>query len=247
MNRTDKKTHSKEERVKRVLFWTVMATMVAALIYTVVRFIAAPVSADPNAEGVKVKGDYTLMMFQSAMGIISMLLPSFIARKLKIEIPNFMEIMFIIFLYAAIYLGEVRSFFYLIPFWDTILHSLSAFMTAALGFFIVDLLNSNKQVRMMLSPLFLAVFAFCFSVSIGAVWEIFEFAVDGILGVNMQKFRLEDGTQLIGRTALEDTMYDIIVDAGSALVMSAVGYFVIKRRDRTAKNNSEKEELTRDE
>ncbi len=219
-----------------------MATMVASLVYTVVRFIMAPTTVGPDEVGVKVRSDYTLMMFQSAMGILSMLLPTFIARRLKVDIPNFMEIMFILFLYAAIYLGEVRSFFYLIPFWDTILHSFSAFMTAALGFFVSDLLNSNKRVRMRLSPLFLAVFAFCFSVAIGTLWEIFEFAVDGILGVNMQKFMLEDGTQLIGREALSDTMGDIIVDAGSALIMSTIGYFVIKRREKTLKADNKTKE-----
>lgn len=240
--KTAKNQISKDERIKRILFCGVMITMSASLIYTIVRFIVAPATADPHDIGVKVKSDYTLMIFQSALGIISLLLPTFIERKLKIDIPNFMEIMFIIFLYAAIYLGEVRSFYYLIPFWDTILHSFSAFMTAALGFFVVDLLNSDKRVKMMLSPLFLALFAFCFSVAIGTVWEIFEFTVDGLLGVNMQKFMLEDGTQLIGREALSDTMWDIVVDSISAFIMSAIGYCIIKHRDTVLKNQNKGEQ-----
>lgn len=240
--KTAKNQIRKDERIKRILFWGVMVTMSASLIYTIIRFIIAPATADPHDIGAKVKSDYTLMIFQSALGIVSMLLPTFIERKLKIDIPNFMEIMFIIFLYAAIYLGEVRSFYYLIPFWDTILHSFSAFMTAALGFFVVDLLNSDKRVKMMLSPLFLALFAFCFSVAIGTVWEIFEFTVDGLLGVNMQKFMLEDGTQLIGRKALSDTMWDIVVDSVSAFIMSAIGYCIIKHRDTVLKKQNKGEQ-----
>ena len=100
---------------------------------------------------------------------------------------------------------------------------------------------------MRLSPLFLAVFAFCFSAAIGTVWEIFEFTVDGVLGVNMQKFMLEDGTQLIGREALSDTMYDIIVDTGSAFVMSAIGFFSIKRRERAAKKDIAEKEISENE
>ena len=241
----DRKTMGRDEKAKRILFWVVMVTMTAALVFSVVKFILAPSST--GTDGVKVKSDYTLMIFQSALGIVAMLLPTFIERRLKIDIPNFMEIMFIIFLYAAIYLGEVRSFYYLVPFWDTILHSFSAFMTAALGFFVVDLLNSDKHVSMRLSPLFLAVFAFCFSAAIGTVWEIFEFTVDGVLGVNMQKFMLEDGTQLIGREALSDTMYDIIVDTGSAFVMSAIGFFSIKRRERAAKKDIAEKEISENE
>ena len=82
---------------------------------------------------------------------------------------------------------------------------------------------------MNLSPVFVAVFAFCFAVTLGVFWEIYEFTFDGILRLNMQKFMLENGTQLIGRAALLDTMKDLIVDCLGALIMSFVGYLKERR------------------
>ena len=90
------------------------------------------------------------------------------------------------------------------------------------------LLNKAKEIPVTLTPIFVAFFAFCFAVTLGALWEIYEFTFDGILGLNMQKFALEDGTQLIGRLALTDTMKDLIVDCIGAFVMSLIGYISLK-------------------
>jgi uncharacterized membrane protein YjdF len=95
----------------------------------------------------------------------------------------------------------------------------------------VSVLNQSEHVPMHLSPLFVAVFAFCFAVSIGALWEIYEYTFDGMLGLNMQKFMLEDGTQLIGREALSDTMKDIITDVSGAAVVAVLGYLAMKKND----------------
>ena len=136
--------------------------------------------------------------------------------------------MYIIFLYCAITLGEVRNFYYHVPHWDTILHGLSSLMSGSFGFMVVDILNKDKHTSFNLSPLFLAVFAFCFGCSIGTLWEIYEYSFDALLGLNMQKFRLEDGTELVGHAALSDTMKDIIVDCAGALIASVIGYFNLK-------------------
>jgi len=139
--------------------------------------------------------------------------------------------MYFIFLYCAIYLGEVRSFYYLIPYWDTILHAFSGAMLGALGFSLISILNNTKEIDLELSPFFISLFAFCFAVAAGAIWEIYEFSVDSLLTLNMQKYMLEDGTPLIGQEALADTMKDLIVDAISALVISTAGYIVNKIGD----------------
>ena len=81
-----------------------------------------------------------------------------------------------------------------------------------------------------LSPVFMALFAFCFAVSVGVLWEIYEYAFDGLLGLNMQKFMLADGTLLVGREALDDTMKDIIIDVFGSLAAAVVGYVSIKRQ-----------------
>ena len=103
---------------------------------------------------------------------------------------------------------------------------LSGAMLGALGFSLISILNNTKSINVQLSPFFVSLFAFCFSVAIGAIWEIYEYAVDSLLSLNMQKFRLADGTPLIGQNALADTMKDIIVDTISALVISVAGYYI---------------------
>ena len=176
----------------------------------------------------RLKSDYALMLSQCILGIVAMLLPGMLENKFKIAIPSYMLILYTIFLYAAIYLGEVRSFYYNVPNWDNILHTFSGAMIGALGFSIVTLLNKTEKVPIVLSPLFVALFSFCFAVTLGVIWEFYEFTFDGILGLNMQKFALENGTQLIGRAALTDTMVDLFVDAVGAFIMSVIGYISLR-------------------
>ena len=172
--------------------------------------------------------DYVLMLVQCLLGVIVMVLPSIITKKLRLEIPSTMYLIYWLFLYCAIFLGEIRNFYYIVPHFDTILHTFSGAMLGALGFSFISLLNKEPKIDLILSPVFVALFAFCFGVTLGALWEIYEFAVDGIMGVNMQKFALSDGTDLIGRNALADTMKDIIVDTIGAFSASLFGYAALK-------------------
>lgn len=213
---------------EKTTFIFVFITLVGSTIYSLIRLILAPKVALPGTLYVNVKSDYALMLAQCVLGIFVMFLPSMIERRLRIDIPKFMHIVFVFFLYAAIYLGEIRSFYYKIPHWDTILHTFSGAMLGALGFSIVSLLNDIDKVKINLSPLFVAVFAFCFALSLGVLWEVYEFTIDGLLATNMQKYALENSTPLIGRYALADTMKDLIVDALGAFTISTVGFISIK-------------------
>lgn len=204
----------------------VFATLVLSVVFLVTRVFLAP--ADKVLPYGRVKSDYLLMLSQCILGLVAMTLPGFFEHKFKIVIPSKMLILYTLFLYAAIFLGEVRSFYYTVNHWDTILHTFSGAMLGALGFSFVTLLNNTDRIPFNLSPLFVAIFAFCFGVTLGVAWEVYEFAFDGILGLNMQKFALEDGTQLIGRIALSDTMKDLIVDCVGAFVMSVIGYISLK-------------------
>ena len=202
-----------------------------SIVYAIVRVILAPsVTTDQDAYE-KLKSDYVLMLIQCVLGLIVMFIPSIIEKRWSIDIPNNMEIIYFIFLYCAIYLGEVRHFYYLIPHWDVILHAFSGGMLGALGFTIVSILNQTEKINIDLSPVFVALFAFCFALASGAVWEIYEFTFDGLLSLNMQKFALADGTLMVGRESLKDTMHDIIVDAVSALIIVVIGYFTIKNEE----------------
>jgi uncharacterized membrane protein YjdF len=201
-------------------------SLLLSLVFAFYRLLSMP---EHPAAGGKSRGDYLLMVVQCVLGLMVMFLPSFIQKKWRIGISNYMYVIYFIFLFCAIYLGEIRNFYYLIPHWDTILHTFSGVMLGALGFTLVTLLNDEPSVRLNLSPRFVALFAFCFALALGALWEIYEYTVDGILSLNMQKYALEDGTQLFGRAALTDTMKDIVVDAIGALVVAIAGYYMLKR------------------
>ena len=214
---------------QRVLSIFVSCSLLISVIFLIFRAIFAPGSMEDDSS-MRTKSDYILMMLQCTLGIIAMLLPGLLTKRLRIVIPSGIYILYVIFLYCAIYLGEVRSFYYSVPHWDTILHCFSGAMLGALGFSFVTLLNNTQRVPVNLSPSFVAVFAFCFALSLGVVWEIYEFTFDGLLGLNMQKFALEGGEALVGRDALADTMKDLIVDALGALATSIIGYVSIKYR-----------------
>lgn len=213
---------------KKIMGAILLITLILSIIYAVVHIVKS--SSNPVSLGSykKLRNDYVLMLLQCVLGLVVMAIPSMIERKWLIDIPNYMYIVYFVFLYCAIYLGEVRSFYYIIPHWDKILHFFSGAMLGALGFTLVDILNNSKRVQVQLSPFFVALFAFCFALALGAVWEIYEYTFDGLLSLNMQKYALENGTLLVGRAALTDTMSDIITDAISSLTISVIGFILLK-------------------
>ena len=154
---------------QKVIGYFVLITLISTAIFLIFVIKDAPTVADPAEPFVRLKSDYALMLSQCILGIVAMMMPTLLENKFKIIIPSYMIILYTIFLYAAIYLGEVKSFYYNISNWDNILHTFS-----------------------------------------------------------MQKFALENGTPLIGRAALADTMMDLVVDAVGAFIMSVIGYISLK-------------------
>ena len=125
-----------------------------------------------------------------AMCILTLFLftiPSFIERNWHIDIPNTLEVIILFFIYAAEILGEIRAFYVSVPGWDTALHTINGFLAAAVGFSLVDIVNRNEHTKFYLSPVYVAIGAFCFSMTIGVLWEFFEFSADMLLGLDMQK------------------------------------------------------------
>ncbi len=117
--------------------------------------------------------------------LISM--PSILEMVLKIKLPTTMEVIILCFVFAAEILGEINHYYTLVNGWDTALHTINGFLCAAVGFALVDMLNRSSQTKLSLSPLYLAITAFCFSMTVGVMWEFFEFAVDQIALTDMQK------------------------------------------------------------
>lgn len=126
-------------------------------------------------------------VFLCILTLILFMMPTVLEQKLHIRFPDTMEIIILLFIYAAEILGEIHSMYTRIPMWDTMLHTLNGFLVAAIGFCLVDLLNRNDNFKVKLSPVYLAIVAFCFSMTIGVLWEFFEFAMDNCFAMDMQK------------------------------------------------------------
>ena len=225
---------------KKIIGFIVFISLLFSIGYSILKIITvseAPANANAHTH---LRSDYVLMLLQCLLGLIVLGLPRLLERRWSFEIPNYMTTLYFIFLYCAIYLGEVHNFYYVIPHWDDILHAFSGAMLGALGFSLVTILNDSEKTKVSLSPLFVALFAFCFALAAGAVWEVYEFAGDGLFGLNMQKFRLADGTVLSGHAALSDTMYDIIIDALAAFSVSVIGYLSLIGRIKYNKRKTHK-------
>lgn len=126
-------------------------------------------------------------VFLCILTLLLLFVPSFIQINLKIELPTALEITILIFIFAAEILGEIQAYYIKFPFWDTALHTINGFLAAAIGFALVDILNRSKKFSIQLSPVFVAIVAFCFSMTIGVLWEFFECSMDLFFGLDMQK------------------------------------------------------------
>ena len=125
--------------------------------------------------------------FYCALALALLYVPSWVQVQLRIELPPALEISVLCFIFAAEILGEVHAFYVRIPGWDTMLHTINGFLAAAVGFSLVKLLNDSKKITFDLSPFYLSLVAFCFSMTIGVLWEFFEFSMDWWFGADMQK------------------------------------------------------------
>ena len=126
-------------------------------------------------------------VFTCSLTLILLFIPSMLEKTLKIEVPTALEIITYAFVFCAEILGEIECYYMKYPFWDTMLHTVNGFMFAAFGFALVDIFNRHGRFTFKLSPAFCALVAFCFSMTVGVMWEFFEFAADEILRLDMQK------------------------------------------------------------
>jgi hypothetical protein len=174
--------------------------------------------------------EYIKISLQCILGSAVLFLPSALERKFKISFSNGIHIFFILFLYAAIILGEVQGYYRKYYHWDTVLHTLSGGMLSSFGFCIIDIINKSKRINLGLSDWFMSFFSFCFAIMLDTLWEIMEFIMDMLMDLNMQQYISPDGTVLAGRYAVVDTMKDLIVDVLGALFICIIGYILLKRR-----------------
>lgn len=214
-----KKTKNIQRKRYRLAYWFVLICFAAPILFYLLQMLFGEFDTAN-----------LLTMLQCMLGIVVLHLPDVLSERLRFEVPAGLYVFFLIFLYCSIFLGEFYDMFNRVAYWDVLMHCSSSVVTGLIGFMFVAILNKSEKVMFSLSPLFLALFAFCFSITIGSLWEIYEYIFDGLLGLNMQKFIEPDGTVLVGHAALVDTMEDIIIDAIGALAASVIGYFSLKKR-----------------
>lgn len=196
-------------------------------------------------------------LFFCILTLILLILPSLFQLTFRVEMPTTLEIILLLFIFAAEILGEISDFYYLFPYWDTVLHTLNGFICAGIGLSLADLLNKNEHVKFELSPIFVALVGFCFSMTIGVMWEFFEYFMDSCFGMNMLKDTIVTTvnsipTDVVGQLqsitniqtlhingelinvagyidiGLYDTLNDLLVNFIGASVFSIFGYFYIK-------------------
>jgi len=161
-------------------------------------------------------------LFITFLTIVLTFLPFLLERKYKIDIPESFEILMVLFIYAALYLGEVQKFYLKFWWWDIFLHFWAAMALGMIGLTILFIIYKKRKIKA--KPIWILLFAFSFAVSIGVIWEIFEFSMDLIFKTNMQKSMLGD------TSGLTDTMIDLIMDSLGALISATIGYFYIKKK-----------------
>ena len=199
--------------------------------------------------------------FICVLSLVLFLLPAFIEKQFRVQIPTLMEVVILLFIFGAEILGELQNYYGQYPYWDTMLHTTNGFVCAAFGFSLIDILTRNRQEKFRLSPLYVSLVAFCFSMTVGVLWEFFEYGMDVLFLTDMQKDTMihsiasvdlsSDGTVVVLRDistvavngqalpvagyldiGLHDTMADLFVNFVGAVVFSVLGYFYIRHRGR---------------
>ena len=201
-------------------------------------------------------------MFLGILTLILFMVPQFLDKKLSVTIPVGLDTVILIFIFSAEILGEINAFYVKIPIWDSILHTTNGFLMAAIGFALIDLFNRSEKFSIKMSPYFVAFFAFCFSMTVGVLWEFFEFSMDQFFGLDMQKDWIVTAINSVKLNptganvpihvdvqsvvingeqwnlggyldiGLIDTMKDLIVNFIGAVVFSVIGILYLKNRER---------------
>lgn len=199
-------------------------------------------------------------VFLCVLTLVLFMIPHFLNKRMNIVLPGTLEVIVLLFIFGAEILGEINEYYLIFDQWDDMLHTINGFLCAAIGFSMIDILNRNEKVTFSLSPLFVALVAFCFSMTVGVIWEFFEFGMDIFFQTDMQKdailpvissviFNPEGKNVAVvmpiesmvvnGVTwnyggyldiGLYDTMNDLFVNFIGAVIFSILGYFYISNR-----------------
>lgn len=207
-----------------IMYWIVRILVLGLLVYSVIGLFLARTDDSQL-------GDFGFIAINAIALLLASFLPAWVNKRWGIIVPDLFLRIYLGFATAALLLGEIGGFFVHVSWWDSALHLFSGSLIGVVGFSLLNILNKDPNIEFHLSPGFIALFVFCFSLAVGVIWEIFEFVVDGLAGSNMQRFRDSITNELwLGRKALSDTMKDFILNTIGALVITILGYFDLKHR-----------------
>lgn len=178
-------------------------------------------------------GHIAFQLFENLLMIIATVLPLILGKTINVKIPKAMEIAFVGFCFASLVMGDLFGFYGRFAWWDTILHGISGIMLGILGYALYNTINPNDSH----SPIWVSIWIICFALAAGAMWEIWEYATDGIFGLNSQEFLISSGTfddavPLQGRDALKDTMSDLILDFLGAFVIASITLYRLLKQNK---------------
>lgn len=166
---------------------------------------------------------------QSLLFLVCLMVPRFLEKKAKVRFSNVLLIIYLVVCVSHFVLGEICQFYVKVKIWDSILHTFNGATLAILSFSIINVLNENAK-GVQLSPAFVAIFAVCFAVTIGVLWEVVEYFANQFTGSNMQRYMNSVTLEpFVGRAALKDTMKDLMLDTIGATIFAIIGYFTLKK------------------
>ncbi len=168
-----------------------------------------------------IKGDY-FGVFLCLLTLLLFMIPSFVDKRLNIQLPSLLEDIILIFIFSAEILGEIAGFYQRVPYWDTILHTLNGFIMAGIGLALIDILNRTPSLHFNMSPVFVVVVAFCFSMTIGVIWEFFEFGMDYYTKTDMQKDTVYTDMSSVELNPYDENDAYIITDISQTVIKGKV-------------------------
>lgn len=211
---------------ERIIFSIVLFSIILTIIFSIIAIPYAPTGDFVGNISDKTQSDYLLILVMAIPALIALFIPLFLKKVFKIEIPLPIVIIFEIFLFSAVVLGEYYSFYYRYNNWDSMLHFTSAILLTYLSFSVVNQIVGEERVKK--HPWMLIILSFAIAETLGIMWELTEFTMDGLWGLNSQKFMDGNGVNLVGRQALMDTMGDIIINSTGIIVALISGYYSLR-------------------
>ncbi|HHZ18167.1 MAG TPA: hypothetical protein GX390_02645 [Acholeplasmataceae bacterium] len=172
---------------------------------------------------------YSMIAFYSLLLLGASFVPSIIEHRWKIDIPEFMELLFVAFCIGSLFIGEIIGMYRMNTWWDGLMHTLSGSLIAIFSFSLLRMLNESADIGKRFTPGFVVFLVFCIAATVGVLWEIIEYSADCLTGSNMQRY-LNDvtGQPFVGQDALRDTMLDFILNSVGAAVVCVIGYIDLR-------------------